>query len=87
MDKNFDLPQESRENVNTEYLKGLINVVPHKGAGDKAGRYCVGRFAIQMYCNLLEERQKLYPTLCRTSIFLEPEDKVWCMHASKLSTS
>ncbi|KAJ8423598.1 hypothetical protein Cgig2_030664 [Carnegiea gigantea] len=44
MDGNFDLPHASRENVNAEYLKGLINVVPCRGAGDKAGRYCVGQF-------------------------------------------
>ncbi|KAJ8431548.1 hypothetical protein Cgig2_029577 [Carnegiea gigantea] len=30
--------EECQENVNAEYLKGLINVVPRGGARDKAGR-------------------------------------------------
>ncbi|KAJ8427741.1 LOW QUALITY PROTEIN: hypothetical protein Cgig2_021068 [Carnegiea gigantea] len=84
MRRNFDWPQASEENVNVEYLKGLINVVPHRGVGDRAERYCVGRFAIWMYCNLLEERQKVYPRLFCTSVFLNPEHKIWCMHVSKV---
>ncbi|KAJ8441114.1 hypothetical protein Cgig2_006943 [Carnegiea gigantea] len=36
-DRNFDLPQASRENVNAEYLKGLINVVPGRRLGIKQG--------------------------------------------------
>ena len=39
---------------NAEYLRGLINVVPLRGAGDRAGSYCIGRFAIDMHCKLLE---------------------------------
>ena len=54
---NFDLIQAREKHVNAEYLKGLINVVPARGAGDRPGRFCVGQFAIQMYCNLLEEGQ------------------------------
>jgi len=55
MHNNFDLPQASRKHVNIEYSKGLINVIPLRGARDRAGRYCVGRFAIEMYHKLLQE--------------------------------
>ena len=74
--RNFDLSHAPQKHVNAEYLKGLINVVPARGAGDRAGRFCVGRFAIQMYCELLHERQQLYPTYCRKSVFIPPHDKV-----------
>uniref|UniRef100_A0A7C8ZNM0 Ubiquitin-like protease family profile domain-containing protein n=1 Tax=Opuntia streptacantha TaxID=393608 RepID=A0A7C8ZNM0_OPUST len=72
---NFDLSHAPQKHVNAEYLKGLINVVLARGAGDRAGRFCVGRFAIQMYCELLHERQQLYPTYCRKSVFIPPHDK------------
>lgn len=55
MFRNFDLVKASGKHVNVEYLKGLINVVPVRSAGDKPGRFCVSRFAIHMYCSLLEE--------------------------------
>ena len=74
--RNFDLPQARHEHVNAEYLKGLINVVPMRGAGDKPGWFCIGRFAIEMYCNLLEERQLLYPPLCWMSLFFMVNDQV-----------
>ncbi|KAJ8438435.1 hypothetical protein Cgig2_004545 [Carnegiea gigantea] len=42
---NFDLPETSEKHVNTEFLKGLINVVPTRGAADRAGRYCIGAWS------------------------------------------
>ena len=55
MDRNFDLLQARKKHVNAKYLKCLINVVPTTVAGDRAGRYYVGWFVIQMYCKLLDE--------------------------------
>ncbi|KAJ8442480.1 hypothetical protein Cgig2_022363 [Carnegiea gigantea] len=37
---NFDLIHAREKHVNAEYLKGLINVVPARGAGDRPGRFC-----------------------------------------------
>ncbi|KAJ8431947.1 hypothetical protein Cgig2_000006 [Carnegiea gigantea] len=34
--RNFDLPEASDKHANAEFLKGLINVVPTRGAGDRA---------------------------------------------------
>ena len=76
MVRNMDLSHAPQKHLNAEYLKGLINVVPLRGAGDKAGRFCVGRCAIHMYCKLLEQRQELYSTYCRKSVFLQPHDQV-----------
>ena len=63
--RNFDLPQATHDHVNAEYLKGLINVVPVREAGDRAERFCVGRFAVEMYYKLLQGLQEVYPSLCR----------------------
>ena len=76
--RNFDLSHASEKHVNVEYLRGLINVVLLRGDGDRAGRFCIGRFAIDMYCKLLDERQKLHLSYCRTFVFLPSHDQVWC---------
>ncbi|KAJ8439031.1 hypothetical protein Cgig2_028477 [Carnegiea gigantea] len=39
---NFDLLEASEKHANAEFLKGLINVVPTRGAADRPGRYCIG---------------------------------------------
>ncbi|KAJ8419628.1 hypothetical protein Cgig2_032979 [Carnegiea gigantea] len=62
-DGNFDLPQATHNYINAEYLKGLINVVPARGTGDRTGRFCVSRFTIEMYCKLLEGRQITVPSI------------------------
>ena len=76
--RNFDLSHASDEHVNAEYLRGLINVVPVRGAGDRAGRYCIGRFAIDMYMKLLHKRQQLHPRYCHVCVFLPSQDQVFC---------
>ena len=55
---NFDVPQAVDDHVNAEFLKGLINVVPTRGAGDRPNRYYVGAFAVNMYCKLLRQLQR-----------------------------
>ena len=74
--RNFDLSHAMDKHVNAEYLRGLINVVPLRGAGDRAGRYCIGRFAIDMYGKLLNQRQQMHPTYCHPSVFLPAQDQV-----------
>jgi len=64
------------KHVIVEYLRGLINVVPLRGAGDRAGRYCIGRFAIDMYDKLLKQRQQMHPTYCQLSVFLPAQEQV-----------
>jgi len=76
--RNFDLSHASEEHVNAEYLRGLINVVPVRGAGDRAGRNCIGRFTIDMYCKLLHQRQQLDPRYCHLCVFLTSHDQVLC---------
>ena len=41
-------------------VKGLVNVVPHNYAGDKAKEYCI---------NGLVKGQQLFPGWCRHSLF------------------
>ncbi|KAJ8428046.1 hypothetical protein Cgig2_007623 [Carnegiea gigantea] len=50
-------------------VKGLVNVVPRNGPGDKGKDYCINGFAIDYYSSLLMARQQLYPKWCRQSIF------------------
>ncbi|KAJ8420052.1 hypothetical protein Cgig2_015671 [Carnegiea gigantea] len=50
-------------------VKGLVNVVPRNGPGDKAKDYCINEFAIDYYSSLLVARQRLYPKWCRQLIF------------------
>ncbi|KAJ8429905.1 hypothetical protein Cgig2_025335 [Carnegiea gigantea] len=50
-------------------VKGLVNVVPHNGPGDKAKEYCINGFAIGNYSALLVEQQRLFPKWCRHSLF------------------
>ncbi|KAJ8430057.1 hypothetical protein Cgig2_011592 [Carnegiea gigantea] len=45
---NFDLHDATDKHVNVEFLKGLINVVPTRGVGDRSCRYCIGAFAVLM---------------------------------------
>ena len=37
-------------------IKGLLKVVPEHGAGDKGSDYCIDRFAIDRYGELLTNR-------------------------------
>ena len=66
--------------MNAEYLKGLINVVHARGPGDRAGRFCIRRFAIQMYCrlicSLLHDRQQQYSSLSLRSMFFNSNNQV-----------
>ncbi|KAJ8424183.1 LOW QUALITY PROTEIN: hypothetical protein Cgig2_028308 [Carnegiea gigantea] len=72
---NFELPEASDKHVNAEFLKGLINVVPTRGAADRPGRYCIGAFAVHMYCKLLHLRQRQHKRYCRMSAFLDRHDQ------------
>ncbi|KAJ8421205.1 hypothetical protein Cgig2_019168 [Carnegiea gigantea] len=51
--RNSDQPQASGEHVNAEYLKGLINVVPIRGPGERAQLNRINAMSI----NLLESVQ------------------------------
>jgi len=62
--------------VLASWLRGLINVVPNAGAGDKSGRYCIGNLAMDMFAELLHRRQHTYPKLCWMSIFLKHHTNV-----------
>jgi len=73
--KNFDLAEAAEPHVNAENLKGLINIVPRRGAGDRPNRYCIAAFAMNMYCKLLTLRQQ-YKKWFRTCVFSERHDKV-----------
>jgi len=57
--------------MSVEWLRALIHVVPKGGTGNKLGRYCIGNFAIDMYCALLRKRQDKFAKLCWQSIFLD----------------
>jgi len=57
--------------VDAAWLRGLICVVPKHGGGDRAGRYCVGNLAMDMYSSLLHSRQALYGKSCWISVFLK----------------
>ncbi|KAJ8442694.1 hypothetical protein Cgig2_001787 [Carnegiea gigantea] len=72
---NFDLPEVSEKHVNAEFLKGLINVVPTRGAADRPGRYSIGAFAVHLYCKLLHLRQHQHKRYCRMSAFLDRHDQ------------
>lgn len=85
MQWNFDLPQASQNHVNAEFLKGLINVVPARVAGDRPRRFCIWRFDIQMYCSLLQDWQEQYPSLCLRCIFLNPSDQARLNHVDAMS--
>ncbi|KAJ8425455.1 LOW QUALITY PROTEIN: hypothetical protein Cgig2_018853 [Carnegiea gigantea] len=72
---NFDLPEATEKHVNAEFLKGLINVVPTRGAADRPGRYCIGSFAVQQYSKLLHSRQRQHRRYCCMSVFLDRHDE------------
>ena len=74
--RNFDLPEASEKHLNAEFLKGLINVVPSRGAADRPGRYCIGAIAVHLYCKLLHLRQRQHKRYCRMSAFLDRHDQV-----------
>ncbi|KAJ8436959.1 hypothetical protein Cgig2_018906 [Carnegiea gigantea] len=48
-------------------VKGLVNVVPRNGPGDKVKDCCVNGFAIDNYSALLTERQRLCLSRCLMS--------------------
>ena len=52
-------------------LKGLLKVVPEHGAGDKVSEYCVDGFAIGRYGELLNDRQQMFPALCKQTVFVK----------------
>ncbi|KAJ8428809.1 hypothetical protein Cgig2_028014 [Carnegiea gigantea] len=72
---NFDLPETSEKHVNAEFLKGLINVVPTRGAADRPGRCCIGAFVVHLYCKLLHLCQRQHKRYCRMSAFLDRHDQ------------
>ena len=72
----MELPELAPRHICADYLEGLIHVVPKYGAGDDAGRYCIGGFTIDLYSGLLQEQQQQYPQLCRRAVFLLRYDKV-----------
>jgi len=52
-------------------LKRLLKVVSKHGAGDRRSDYCINGFAIDPCGELLHDHQKLYPALCRETIFVK----------------
>ncbi|KAJ8423070.1 hypothetical protein Cgig2_009339 [Carnegiea gigantea] len=56
-------------------LKGLIYVVPKKGAGDNTSEYCIGVVSIIYLGMALHAYQQKFPTLCWSSVFLKYYDK------------
>jgi len=52
-------------------LKGLLKVVPEHSAGDKGSEYCIDGFAIDLYGELLTDRQQMFPDLCTQTIFVK----------------
>ena len=51
-----ELPGLQPRLIYADYLEGLINVVPHHGAGDDAEKYCIRAFAIDLYSRLFWDR-------------------------------
>ncbi|KAJ8432091.1 hypothetical protein Cgig2_001172 [Carnegiea gigantea] len=62
--------------VPASWLRGLINLVPIVGVGDKSRRYCIGNLAMDMFTELLHKRQHTYSKLCWMSIFLKHHTNV-----------
>ncbi|KAJ8430715.1 LOW QUALITY PROTEIN: hypothetical protein Cgig2_000280 [Carnegiea gigantea] len=73
---NFDMPEASEKHVNVEFPKGLINVVPTRGATDRPGRYCIVSFTVHQYCKLLDFRQCEHKSYRRLSVFLDRHDQL-----------
>ena len=71
-----ELPELGDRHICADYLEGLIRVVPRHGAGDNAGKYCIGGFAIDLYATLLQERDVKFRRWCWGSVFLPRHDKV-----------
>jgi len=76
----MELPELQPRHICADYLEGLIHVVPSYGAGDDAGKYCIGGFTIDLYAGLLQERQQQYHRFCWRSVFLPRYDKVSPVH-------
>ena len=57
-------------------MRGLLKVVPERGAGDKGGKYCIYGFAIDRYGELLIEHQQIYPDICTHTIFVKTHQLV-----------
>ncbi|KAJ8430634.1 hypothetical protein Cgig2_026379 [Carnegiea gigantea] len=56
--------------VPANWLRGLINVVPKAGAGDKSGRYCIDNLTMDMFTELLQRWQQTYSKLCWMPVIL-----------------
>ena len=76
MNRTAQFPELRDRQICADYLEGLIHVVPRHGAGDDAGKYCIGGFAIDLYVGLLQARQHEFPRWCWRSVFLPRHDKV-----------
>ncbi|KAJ8422968.1 hypothetical protein Cgig2_002717 [Carnegiea gigantea] len=57
-------------------VKGLVNVVPRNGPGDKAKDYCINGFTNDNYSALLAEQQRLFPKWCRHSLFAKTTELI-----------
>ena len=57
-------------------VRGLVNIVPSRGAGDMPDKYCINGFAIDAYSELLRDRQRLHPRLCRSTHFVRTVELV-----------
>ncbi|KAJ8432066.1 hypothetical protein Cgig2_016345 [Carnegiea gigantea] len=83
----IELLELKLRHICADYLRGLIHVVPHFGAGDDADKYCIGGFAIDLYSGLLQDRQAKYPRLCWKSFFLLLHDKDKCYRVFNLASA
>ena len=68
--RNFDLSHASEEHVNAEYLRGLINVVPVRGAGDRAGRYVLVALRSTCILNCFTSGNNDTHVICHLRVFL-----------------
>ncbi|KAJ8440451.1 LOW QUALITY PROTEIN: hypothetical protein Cgig2_013610 [Carnegiea gigantea] len=71
-----DLKECMPKLVPGSWLRGLINVVPKAGAGDRSGKYCIDNLTMDMFNELLHMRQHTYPKLCWMSVFLKHHTRV-----------
>ena len=55
-DREEDLKECMPKLVPASWLRGLVNVVPKAGAGDRFGRYCIGNLAMNMFTEFFHRR-------------------------------
>ena len=59
-----------------EFFKGHNSCHPQHRSGDAIGEYCLGGFPIEMYEDLLHQRQHTYLKLVWHCVYLRRRDQV-----------